>query len=900
MCIDGHHGDNSISQQQQPPDFDFSFPTDDILIALDSDLRITAANDNALSAFRAPTRRDLLNLRICDLLSDGESFAAQLAELARRRGTIRIETDMIRGGDPDVSISWRIRVHGGDGDGYRVVGRRKLAEREEWANRLSDMAMAHAWLRDNVNDVLRRWDITTSTISWDAKMQFLTGYEFNSSNGETTPEWWRDRIHTDDVDRVWESVQRFMKGHGVFWCEEYRFRCADNTTYITLVDQLHLTRSPTGAALLATGALFNPVQRRQVADILETPRTILLRDIPHGHIKSDDLRHQTMLIKTITDNSPSGLILKDAKGYPTYINPAASRITGYAFDDIKDKPLHYSIHYKHPDGRAYPMEDCPVDGSQVRLQPQKGSTLFVRHDGSFFPSVWSNSPLEGRDGRSIGAVLEFRDVTEEREMEKERLQAMVDAEQGLIRAREAEWHKMKLGEFIDYVCHEIRNPLHGIAANTGFLAEHLDALKEASSNSKEGNVMERLVKDCTGFLTSIRECVNHQALITNNVLDLSRLDAGKVELDSEVFEVESVAGQSVDMLRANIIEKKLDVRIEGGSSQGLGLVKGDSTRLRQVFINLLSNAIKFTPRGKRIVVRYAVDEEASRSANLEAKMGGVGIMDGGHHHHHHHHHEEAEAKAKCTGNEGVEFLVLRASVEDTGLGMTDDEQKWLFKRFSQTSKKISATYGGSGLGLNICYELVKLLGGEITVRSSKDVGTSFEFTVKLTRPSACEVQDYGRLHVPMATLHQKSLGRFGRVLIAEDNAINQKIMAKYMTQLELEYTIVDNGLKAVEAYTSLDPDADVDVKPFDFVIMDMEMPVLDGRQATVAIREWEEKNGRKRVPLVALSGNARKEQVEHAFGCGVDDYLTKPCKLDALRSMVQKWQGVEGAVRQSS
>ncbi|ODQ49600.1 CheY-like protein [Saitoella complicata NRRL Y-17804] len=273
-------------------------------------------------------------------------------------------------------------------------------------------------------------------------------------------------------------------------------------------------------------------------------------------------------------------------------------------------------------------------------------------------------------------------------------------------------------------------------------------------------------------------------------------------------------------------------------------------------------------------------------------MGGVGIMDG----QHQHVHPNEEAKANCKGNEGVEILVLRASVEDTGLGMTDDEQKWLFKRFSQTSKKISATYGGSGLGLNICYELVKLLGGEITVRSSKDVGTSFEFTVRLTRPSACEVQDYGRLHVPMATLHEKSLGRFGRVLIAEDNAINQKIMAKYMTQLELEYTIVDNGLKAVEAYTTLD----ANVKPFDFVIMDMEMPVLDGRQATVAIREWEKKNARKRVPIVALSGNARKEQVEHAFGCGVDDYLTKPCKLDGLRSMVQKWQGVEGAVNQSS
>lgn len=357
------------------------------------------------------------------------------------------------------------------------------------------------------------------------------------------------------------------------------------------------------------------------------------------------------------------------------MNPAAEKITGYKLSEIASRPLHYAIHYKRPDGTHYPMEECPVDNSQAALVPlQNQEETFVDKDGRLFPVVWSIAPLE-KDSKTVGAVLEFRDVTLEKAAQLEQLKAKLEAEQQLVRAQEADAHRRLLTEFVDYVCHEIRNPLHGIAANMEFLAGTLEKMyniMESNCTCCSRGRVSGMFCDSQEFLASIRECVEHQTQITDSVLDLSRLEAGKVELCDEVFDPRDLIHQTVKILRGKIMEKNVVVREELPSLTSYAipsyscdrhststpiLVKGDATRLRQLFVNLVSNAVKFTPPGGRIVLQ------------LEPL-----VRDGA-------------------------WLKLTGMVQDNGVGLEDSELASLFKRFSQTNKKISNDYSGSGLGI---------------------------------------------------------------------------------------------------------------------------------------------------------------------------------------------------------
>lgn len=320
----------------------------------------------------------------------------------------------------------------------------------------STEAPSHGVFGTHLTDVLRYWDVAAQTCAWSLpRFELLLGYP--QEQVDPSVSWWHALIHPDDRKRVLGSVQRFVEHPGKtrFWADEYRVLAADGE-YVAVIDQLRvLARDPdTGHVSRCVGACFSPVQRQQVDDILLGPHAALLREVQQQHaLASSDA---VELLKTVTDNSASGLFMMDSRGHPTYMNRAAEQITGWTLPEIQDRPLHYAVHYKKPDGSPYPLEECPVDNSQAELVAAQNQTeVFCDRWGRLFPVVWSIAPLD-KGGRTVGAVIEFRDVTYQQNTENEKLRLLVEKEAERTKMEQAESHRAKMAEFVDYVCHEIR------------------------------------------------------------------------------------------------------------------------------------------------------------------------------------------------------------------------------------------------------------------------------------------------------------------------------------------------------------------------------------------------------------------------------------------------------------
>lgn len=326
--------------------------------------------------------------------------------------------------------------------------------------------------------------------------------------------------------------------------------------------------------------------------------------------------------------------------------------------------------------------------------------------------------------------------------------------------------------FVSFVCHELRNPLQGVTSSAEFLAdtlEKLDALtgtlaslQNPSSGERRYSIagldelslqptsrdrstgivqpgtliaMEGLITYAKELVSNIATCASHQALITNNVLDLSRLDAGKVELSYDVVDIEALGQQIVSMMTSRAQVKNINLSMAHSGNAPLYL-KADATILSQVLLNLVSNAIKFTPENGTITI---------------------------------------DLYAESPNNNGQ--IVLHGSVEDNGLGMTDAEQQRLFQRFSQANRKVAQLYGGSGLGLSISKELVRVMGGEMHVKSAQGQGSTFSFTSLHDSPTKKELLEFLResnspkdgLIISSTNILAETAPQFRMICVAEDN-----------------------------------------------------------------------------------------------------------------------------------
>ena len=298
------------------------------------------------------------------------------------------------------------------------------------------------------------------------------------------------------------------------------------------------------------------------------------------------LQYQSHLNKTITDNAASCLFMMDEQGRPTFMNPAAEAVTGYTLDEIRDQPLHLAVHHHHPDGRPFPIEECPIDNGREQLIPLRDyRDVFVRKNGTFFPVACAVAPLH-RDGQNLGAVLEFRDITDD------------------LRAQEAlkEADRRK-DEFLATLSHELRTPLTVILGWARLLR-------------MEGNDAETI----GAALETIERSARMQAELIDDVLDLSRIVSGKIRIASDVIDVAGVATASLDGVRLAAAAKQ--IQLDSSLSGDKPLILGDAGRLQQIIWNLLTNAIKFTPVGGSVNVRV---ESGESHVRIEVRDSGIGI-----------------------------------------------------------------------------------------------------------------------------------------------------------------------------------------------------------------------------------------------------------------------------------
>jgi signal transduction histidine kinase/ActR/RegA family two-component response regulator len=382
----------------------------------------------------------------------------------------------------------------------------------------------------------------------------------------------------------------------------------------------------------------------------------------------------------------------------------------------------------------------------------------------------------------------------------------------LVEARDAAQAANVLkSQFLANMSHEIRTPLNGVLAMAQIIA-----LGELTPQQRERvEVIRRSGEDLLNVL--------------NDVLDISKIEAGKMELEIGEVDAEMLGG-NVEATFAPLVETKKNLRFKVEVRQGAhGLRRGDPLRIGQILNNLVSNAIKFTGEGHVAVTIDGIGED---------------------------------------GRDGLQLVVA-----DTGPGIAADKLPMLFQKFSQADGSNTRRYGGTGLGLAICRELAQLMRGKIEVESTEGEGSIFTVTLPAPRLAASAGAE-----APAVGAGEFDETRPLRVLAAEDIPTNQLVLKTIMQSFGVDITMVDNGRQAVEAWLA---------QPFDLVLMDIQMPEMDGIAATRAIRSAEAEAGRAPTPIIAVSANAMAHQVREYLAAGMDGHVAKPIELSKLHAAIE-------------
>jgi CheY-like chemotaxis protein len=331
--------------------------------------------------------------------------------------------------------------------------------------------------------------------------------------------------------------------------------------------------------------------------------------------------------------------------------------------------------------------------------------------------------------------------------------------------------------------------------------------------------------------------------IINDILDFSKIEAGKLEIEPIPFDWQMALTEVADLLAPKAEEKGLEMLLSFDPDAPRHVV-GDAGRIRQIVLNLAGNAIKFTEKG-HVLIEVACLEQTEEEANL------------------------------------------KITVHDTGIGLNQEARAKLFQSFSQADASTTRKYGGTGLGLIICRQLVEAMGGEIGMESAPGEGSVFWFSLRLpkTIPSTQLPRvDLDGLRTLVADDVDDTLEFALRVLVVEDNIVNQLVARRMLEKLGCRVDVAANGVEAVENWVQL---------PYDIVFMDCQMPEMDGYTATGIIRERE--GGERHTPIVAMTANAMEGDRDYCMASGMDDYVAKPVSKGDLVNALEKWGAAAAA-----
>ncbi len=539
--------------------------------------------------------------------------------------------------------------------------------------------------------------------------------------------------------------------------------------------------------------------------------------------------------RSIFDDSLEGMFQSSYDGKFITVNKSLAEMLGYKSREELMQLNLLSDLYKDHQERLKLIEILKdkgeVENYTVTLLKKDGTELIARlNDRIVEDDLTGEIHFEGS----------IQDITKEVEEENRRKHTEVKLLEEKKRADKLADEAQKLNiiksQFLANMSHEIRTPMNGIIG-------YLTLIEKDVYDSKE---------EMKQFALGAKQSAESLLEIINDILDLSKIESGKVKLEEKEIDLNKIIDDSAAILLARAEEKGLSIKKIIAKNTPLNLI-GDSTRLRQIFVNLISNAIKFTSAGAVEISIYLKEKEDDKA-------------------------------------------VIFAAVKDSGVGISQEKIGDLFKPFSQVDDSPTRNFGGTGLGLVICKEFVNMMNGEIGVESKPGSGSTFYFTMKLSTQK--EQKHYSESELskiyefqgsrPVKAVNLKALNSVRnkyRILLAEDNVVNQKIAMKILADYGFKAHAVSNGFEAIgEAVKGI----------YDTILMDVQMPGMDGFSATLQIRRLEGKPGK--VPIIALTAHAMQGDKERCFASGMNEYVTKPISGDELILKIDRLLKIEGSL----
>jgi PAS domain S-box-containing protein len=525
-------------------------------------------------------------------------------------------------------------------------------------------------------------------------------------------------------------------------------------------------------------------------------------------IDENVLRNQSRLLAAAVSGVKEGILIVEAadglsNAQIVSVNEAVSQITGYTSGELIGKPLSF---FQTIEGRQRVFADC--EANRQGSDSFDAETVHNRKDGSVYDAEWQASSIRDPAGRVRHYVVILREITERKRAAAE----LAYAHEELVRSSEeltdakyrAEAATRAKSDFLASMSHEIRTPMNAIIGMADLLSETQLTHRQAK------------------YVEVFQRAGDTMLVLINQLLDLSKIESGKFDLEHIEFDLTAVLAKAVTLFELPAKAKGLNLSVRVDSSTPTNL-NGDPYQLQQVLTNLIGNAVKFTETG---------------SVSVEAGLG------------------EILPDSECS---------IRFKVADTGVGIPDDKTALIFETFTQSDASITRKYGGTGLGLAISRALVERMKGSISVESAVGVGSTFCFTAT-----------FG-LETDSQTGPQESSP--WRVLLCEDSQDNAFLVNAYLTGTKYTLEHVTDGSLGVERFKS---------GTFDIVLMDMQMPVLDGHAATRRIRQWEADRSRRPTPVLALTAHAQAEEVQRCESSGCTAFLSKPIRKATLLAALAK------------
>ncbi len=598
-----------------------------------------------------------------------------------------------------------------------------------------------------------------------------------------------------DPNRRAEFI-RLMQENGAVWGFESQVYCKDGSA-IWIRENARAIKDTSGALLYYEGTVENITERKQAEEAL---------------------RESQHMLQLVMDNIPQFIFWKDRNSVFLGCNHNFAEVAGVDSSENIVGKTDYDLPFKKEEADFFRACDRRI--MQTGIPEYHIIESLLRADGK---QAWLDTnkiPLQDVQGNVVGILGTFEDITERKQAEAE-LQKAKEAAEAANQAK---------SKFLATMSHEIRTPLNAVIGMTTLLLH-------TQLNSEQRDFVETIRYSSDALLT-----------IINDILDLSKIEAGKLKLEQQPFNLQTCLEQSLSLVAAQAAEKGLKLAYSI-APQTPNTIVGDATRLSQILLNLLSNAVKFTQAGEVTV--------AVTAQKVKGDSGGDALL-----------------------MPASEVYDIQFAVKDTGIGISLEQMEHLFQSFSQVDASITRQHGGTGLGLAICKKLTEIMGGRIWVESQVGIGSTFYFTlVAQASPIQLNAPQLESKQVIPRLAQQLPL----QILLAEDNRVNQQVALLMLEQLGYRADAVSNGLEVLESLRR---------QSYDVVLMDVQMPQMDGLSATRQIHQ--EQPPQQRPQIIAITAYATQDNWEQCLAAGMDDYISKPIQIANLVRALSQCQPLAG------